>query len=125
MPYLRVGYVNSRGLNEENWQELRRWVERDVFDLATVAATVRPVERTGSRYKGGMCVLASAAVASRIEEVVTVEETAITIRIDSWQISGVYLPPTLPPDQVYTALAGLAASDVVLGDFNIHFSLRY
>lgn len=141
-PHLRVGYVNSQGLNEENWRQFSRWVERDIFDVVwiaetwyvgwpgygrgkmTVAATTRPTERTGSRPKGGMCVLASALTASRIEAVVGVEETAITLRIDGWQISGVYLPPSLSPEQVSTVLMGLAASDVVFGDFNIHFSPR-
>lgn len=140
LPRLRVGYVNSRGLNEENWQQLRQWVEQDLFDLVwiaetwyvgwpgygrwktTVAATSKPGEQTGSRPKGGMCVLASAATASRIETVVGVDETAITLRIDGWQISGVYLPPSLSPEQVDMVLTGLAASDVVFGDFNVRFS---
>lgn len=53
-----------------------------------------------------------------------VSETAITVRIGRTTVSGVYLRPSLPEEEVRRVLEGVMTSDVVLGDFNFRTGRR-
>lgn len=48
-------------------------------------------------------------------------QEAITVPTSHGRLTGVYLPPRLPPDQIKTTLDSIADSDVILGDINTRF----
>ena len=139
---LRIGYLNSQGLDGENWARCRQWIEGADFDLLFIAETwyvgwaeystwkhtltmsPRPAEYTGSRHSGSICVLAAPTIRGRHVGEAMVSESSITIQVGSWKISGVYLPPSMSLTSVKDALQRVAASDVVLGDINVRFGSR-
>ena len=139
---IRVGYVNISGLTKNDWEEWHRWIEHGGFDLlfiaetwyvgwpnytysqSTVAATPRPAACRGSRYSGGLCVLATPALASRVTGVPMVSEMAITVQFGEYRVSGVYFPPSMPYGDMALTLSALETSTLVLGDFNTRFG-RY
>jgi len=134
---LRVGYVNSQGLSQQNWDAVCEWLPSGRLDLVfvaetwyvgwesysrapeTLAVTPRPTERPGARYTGGMCVVAAPWVAGRLVGRPAITSTTITVRIGAWTISGVYLQPTMTVDAFTGCLQAVSGSDLVLGDLNV------
>lgn len=139
---LRIGYVNSQGLGEDNWKVCQRWIEEGRLDLLfvaetwflgwnrysawkhTIAATPRPESRNGARYTGGMCLLGTPTARARLRREPDVGESIMSAHLDDGIVSGVYLPPSMRLGAVEEVLRQAGKSDLVLGDVNVHFGSR-
>lgn len=135
----RIGYVNTNGLNEENWRRFAGWMEEGRFDLlflaetwyvnyarysswkGTLAATPLPEGRRAGRYGGGFTVLSSLRARKRGAVVQLVSEALITVDLEGIRVSAVYLPPKMAHKDVEVVLGDCRTSSVVLGDFNTRF----
>jgi hypothetical protein len=134
-----VGYTNVRGLDSAKWDLLLNYVEPGWFDVLFVAetwyvgcdvyraekkvlaSTAKPYEKTGVRHGGGIVVLASAEVRSRMATEPETTSSSILVTVGKVAVAGVYLPPSMPANDVAACLAQVAAADVVLGDTNVRY----
>ena len=90
----------------------------------TLAYTLRPPTKTGSRYTGGLCLLASDSARTRVCGQPAVNASHISISLDGSTIAGIYLQPTMPQIMMEETLAVVREADVVLGDINVHYNKR-
>lgn len=138
---LRVGYVNTQGLNQEKWRKVCSMLD-EKFDLLFIGETwfgngfkhyrcdKRFIAHTvqGSEVRGGACraiggvyLLGTTAVRGRGLTFVTTEHS-ITVRVGKDYVTGVYYPPSLPVEALVADLATLQHNTTVLmGDVNTRF----
>lgn len=139
---LQVAYVNVQGLDTLTWDKLLTYMGPGKLDLVfiaetwyvgydgyrtapcTVAHTPRPPTKNGSRYTGGICLVASARARTLISEPAVATVSTISIRIGQSTIAGVYLPPAMGGMAMEEALEAVGEADVVMGDINVRYNER-
>lgn len=138
---LRIGYINVHGLNEANWAAALAALNT-TFDflflaetwyvnharyrnhVSVVAHTERPLEsflRQNGRPTGGIYLLGTKKARASVVKQVVISDYAITFQTHSAQVSGLYLPPSLPTDVFIAVFESVSTSTVVLGDINTRF----
>ena len=141
--HLRVAYVNVNGLQPLTWRMVQGWLDTGTFDLVfvaetwyvgwkrygssryTIAATTPPPPTTNpGRPSGGFALFGTLDTCRQMGEEMLVTETAITVRLGSLRISGLYLCPTLSDDDLEAALEEASTSDITLGDLNFRSETR-
>lgn len=139
---LRVAYVNVQGLGGGTWEQVLDLLAPKRLDLifvaetwyvgfdryarasTTIAYTPKPETKAGSRYTGGLCLVATDAVRKRISARPTVTASTIALSIGGSRIAGIYLPPSMSDTLIGEALAQVQMADVVLGDINVRYNER-
>jgi hypothetical protein len=132
----RIGFVNVNGLDQLKWTSCLRLLNASfdflflaetwfvghakyVRDRRFVSSTPLPspsLQRT--RNGGGLYLLASASARGRLLGDIKVTPSTLTFSVDGLVVSGVYLQPSMPCEDVVATLRSVAASTVVMGDVN-------
>lgn len=133
--------MNVQGLPNHKWKAVTGLIEDDIFDYLFILETwyVDHAARRGDpmvittteipsapllsgHYSGGITLLGTPRAQAWLQgDPVVCGQEAITICTTHGQLTGLYLPPRLPPDHVKATLDSIADSDVILGDMNTRF----
>jgi hypothetical protein len=135
---LRIGYVNVRGLSKASWQAClsllnssvdylfmaETWfVRHEIYlqDRRFIASTKAAPKNLRGRSKGGVYLLGSHHMRSKISHIETTE-FSITFHQGQLACTGVYFPPTtLAIDEMSKLLNSFKQSAIILGDINTRF----
>lgn len=140
---MRIGYVNVQGLSKTKGEAVKMLLGKEfdylfiaetwyvdhprwLRDRQLVAATVPPPKDHArdlpGRCHGGIYLLATAKARGEIRGEPIVTKSSLSFQRGKQRFTGVYFPPSLPPDELQAILQGLKPSTVVLGDINTRFA---
>src|SRR5579871_6723344 len=139
MATLRVGYINIQGNEKDKFNRLIYLLENDELDILFLGETwftshnsyvrykgyVRSTTNIRSsgcfRSKGGTYLLANQRWKVRISSVETSDQNIVVTFVGGLRVAGVYIPPSLPPQEVTRQVQALGKVNVILGDWNCRF----